>query len=249
MPYSAIIPGRRAAKKPRSNAHEIHRESATCWKQAKRLTKIAGCSFIGHATTEDCLEALEDLKNPQEFEADCAFSRIKRQIILGRRRSDGWDYEGFLKDVEGNLDDICAHFSTRWLVSLTDTYADYGLPIERSNASIIALLVNWEKLARTDRLLHEPRARPPEDLTRYCTPQPLWDGVTSLVMDERADMIKNLFARVREQMAETPILSRILKTVLERASKEPEFTLARLGRLHPRPLMNDALGLQAPEDI
>ena len=43
-------------------------------------------------------------------------------------------------------------FTTRWLVSIADTFADYGRNQERSNAMLIVILANVTRMVETERL-------------------------------------------------------------------------------------------------
>src|SRR6185369_16066780 len=45
----------------------------------------------------------------------------------------------FRHAVEGYIDEVCRQFDTRWLVSICDSYVDFGAPIERRNAFLISM--------------------------------------------------------------------------------------------------------------
>jgi len=48
--------------------------------------------------------------------------------------------------VEGNLDLVVQQLDARWLVSICDSYADFGTPIEARNALLISSFLNWERI-------------------------------------------------------------------------------------------------------
>jgi hypothetical protein len=132
--------------------------------------------------------------------------------------------------VSGRIDDVCAGFDTRWLVSVCDTYADFGDAIERRNAMLVSTLVNMEKLAQTyvrwsqgyPRRIATPDG--PHDKAR------LWDGMTSMRLDI-GDASNHLFGRLDALLAETPDLHRIYETVVRRIA-EGDTVLAALDRAH-----------------
>ena len=57
--------------------------------------------------------------------------------------------------IETNINDICKTLNTRWLISICDTYIDYGSEIESRNAMIIVLIANMEKLAQTNLFMYD----------------------------------------------------------------------------------------------
>jgi polysaccharide pyruvyl transferase WcaK-like protein len=67
--------------------------------------------------------------------------------------------------VEGNLDLAITQLNTRWLISICDSYADFGNPIESRNALLISSFLNWERLAESYALLGCARAQKPADCT------------------------------------------------------------------------------------
>ncbi len=158
--------------------------------------------------------------------------RIKPWIVNLRRGIETERSFGeFRAIVEGDLDAVCTELNTRWLVSLCDTYVDFGEPIEQRNAMLVSMLVNWEKVAQSYVLwksnyegsLEVPEHHEPRKLF-------LWDGMTSFHL-EIGDVTNNLFARTQRLLAETPQIERIYRTVLERIEKD-ETILGTLNKRH-----------------
>jgi hypothetical protein len=157
---------------------------------------------------------------------------IKRLIILLRRKKEiAVNWSVFQKLINENLKEICSTTNTRWLVSIADTYADYGNSIEKRNAMFISILINMEKLFSTRLLIYDLSLNM-EKVEKIKKEKvfPLWDGVTSFNI-VKGDMTNNLFLRLRSLMKPTPILARIFETVLQRMA-ENNSTLADINKFH-----------------
>jgi hypothetical protein len=135
--------------------------------------------------------------------------------------------------VKENVEELVKQMDTRWLVSICDTYMDYGSPVESRNAGIISLLVNMVKLAETERFMLSNKALEAGDVER-CGKDiyPLWDGVTSFLITG-GDMPRNLFSRLSKLMEPTPVFMRIFEAVME-GMKGNDTLLARLSRHQER---------------
>jgi hypothetical protein len=79
---------------------------------------------------------------------------LARHIVCLRRQIDveeNWSqFQLLLAKYKGY---IIAEMNLRWLLSICDTYADYGTPVERCAALIVVTCINTLKLAETERLL------------------------------------------------------------------------------------------------
>ena len=123
--------------------------------------KESFCCVELHASVDDCLREIEEIKvpltGPSETlaaEAPCLFGRLKHHIIrLRRGRGEDWPF--FRQAIEQHRDCILEHLNSRWLISIVDTWADYGNPIERRNAMCLSPICNWEKLALSESCLTE----------------------------------------------------------------------------------------------
>ena len=65
---------------------------------------------------------------------------------LRRNKSDKGLWGIFEALIEENIADICGSFDTRRLISVCDTYVDYGNPIEKRNALLVSQIANFEKI-------------------------------------------------------------------------------------------------------
>ena len=161
------------------------------------------------------------------FSGRIADPRAFDLIVRCRRSRDEAAFAELRTLIEADVDGFCAGSDTRWLVSVCDTYADYGEPLEQAAAMLVVLLVNWEKMARSLRLVcdaNPPRPAEPDDCLAA-----LWDGVTSLHLRSRGcDMPKNMFRRLRHALIPVPQLARIFQTVAGRLVDADEATPALL---------------------
>jgi len=142
---------------------------------------------------------------------------VIREIIYLRRRIDPVVHMARFRLLlnEGG-EDLLRAFSTRWLVSIADTYADHGADSERANAMIIVMLANVTKLAETERLyLKDVGIDPKRQGECIMAGTPLWDGMVSYAI-KHGDMPINMWMRVRAILVDTPTLSSIFETVLSR---------------------------------
>jgi hypothetical protein len=126
---------------------------------------------------------------------------VIREIVFLRRRIDvQTHFERFRKLLSEGGEDLLQSFSTRWLVSIADTIADFGSPIERGNAMIIVVLANVTKLAETERRIFS--STQVDELRREeCASggAPLWDGMQTYGL-KQGDMPNNMWTRIRTVM-------------------------------------------------
>jgi hypothetical protein len=128
---------------------------------------------------------------------------------LRNRRSITENFNKFDTAVRLNVIGIAEHFNSRWIVSIADTYADFGEPqIVRSNAMLISLFVNMIRLGET--------------VYNGCTPMKLvtighmYDGLTYMHYDKQ-DTLLNLSKRINRIMDYTPVLEPLWYAVVEKA--------------------------------
>ncbi len=158
------------------------------------------------------------------------------QDLLIRLRKDidtEENWKMFTELIESNLDKVCKSLDTRWLISVCDTYVDYGDPVTRRNAMLVVQTANFEKLWATYLLMYDLDLNEEKvDKLKKNKVIPLWDGMYSFNINH-GDMTSNYFARIDELMSETPVIDAIYKTVLQRI-KENDTVLANLNKYHKR---------------
>jgi hypothetical protein len=133
--------------------------------------------------------------------------------------------------IEGNLDLALAQLDSRWLVSICDSYADFGDPQEARNALLISSFVTWERMAETYMLWAEPERKTLRVESPVATDgRPLWDGLSTMLLT-RGDTTNNLFIRYARMLEPTPQLLRIWRILLERV-RTHDSVLAALNVPH-----------------
>ena len=149
--------------------------------------------------------------------------------------------------IEGNLELSLAQLNSRWLVSICDSYADFGEPIEARNALLISTFLNWERLASTyidwvtpDHTTKKSSNSIPE-ANRH-----LWDGLYTVHL-RRGDTTNNLFIRYAKSLESTPHLFRIWQTLLSRI-RENDSVLAALNASHKHMFEEDLTWLTNSAD-
>ncbi len=160
------------------------------------------------------------------------FQEVKSLIVnLRRNRDSGNSWRSFTAIVERSIEQICNTFDSRWLISICDTYVDYGDEVASRNALLIVQIINFEKLWATNLLMFDVELnKEKERILKKHRVVHLWDGVYSMNINH-GDMINNFFNRLNGLMAETPVLETIYYTVLDRMKKHGT-TLSNLNNYH-----------------
>lgn len=152
-------------------------------------------------------------------------------VYLRRNGQTSATFLSFRQLIEGHLDLALDQLDSRWLISICDSYADFGDPITARNALLISTFLNWERLAasyiqwaeplRTTRRVDNPA--PPSNA-------PLWDGLVTVQL-ARGDTTNNLLIRYARLLEETPHLLRIWRALLERI-RNNDSVLAAMNAPH-----------------
>lgn len=158
---------------------------------------------------------------------------IKKLIKYLRRNVDiEKNWTEFKENIELNINEVCRSFNTRWLISVCDTYVDYGNELEKRNAMFVVLIANLEKLWATNLLMYDVKLNPSKlsELKKNKV-IPLWDGMYSFNINH-GDMTSNMIRRLNSLFVQTPVLEKIFNTVLKRMNNNT--TLANLDKYHRR---------------
>ena len=158
---------------------------------------------------------------------------VIREVIYLRRRIDPIQHmERFRELLANGGEELLGSLSTRWLVSIADTFADHGVHPERGNAMVIVVLVSVTRMSETERLyLKDPGIDQSRQDACAMAGTPLWDGMVNYGI-KHGDMPINMWTRIRTLMTETPTLSFIFETVLARLAAN-DTLIGRLAALNP----------------
>lgn len=152
---------------------------------------------------------------------------------LRKKENIGRNWEEFKEIIKTNLDQVCAVLDTRWLISICDTFVDYGSDIEKRNAMLVVQFANLEKLWATYLLMYDINLNS-EKLNQLKKNKiiPLWDGMYSFNI-HHGDMTNNMFSRMDLLMKETPVIEKFYQVVLER-HKLNDTVLSNLNKYHKK---------------
>jgi len=133
------------------------------------------------------------------------FKQIYKLIVeLRNYRNVDENYDKFKRIVGDNIDEV-TKFNVRWLVSVVDTFADFGNPVVKRNAFMISLFVNIVKIGDTVFWNREPHGK--------VGVVPTFNGLNTV--DFNGDnMLLNLSARLNRIMKETPVLWKIWQKII-----------------------------------
>jgi len=199
----------------------------------QRITGLNEPFTINRKRHRDLDEHMDALR-PEFVGRPVVCLEVVRRIVLLRRQIDVDENWRELKQLLEKYDEVLlAEMNTRWLLSICDSYADYGTDLERSSAMLIVAFVNAIKLADTERLILCSAEIDQEKIAAQTKePQPLYDGLTVYVV-KTGDMPANMFARIERTLRATPLLHRVWSTIFQRLQRS-ENLLSRLAKHHQR---------------
>lgn len=143
------------------------------------------------------------------------------------------NYRAFDDLVTSNIQFILDNFNTKWLVSICDTYADFGNSEEKRNALYVTWFVATLRLADTVMLMHNSQIDSIQVAKLKTCRIPLYDGLKTLHLDKQ-DTLLNISKRTQRNMQTTPILLDIFIEVTKRM-KASNYTLTTLINVTERP--------------
>lgn len=164
----------------------------------------------------------------------CKYADLKSLIVALRRRGHAPQaFREFHRLVYGNLEEFASTLSTRWIVSVCDTYADHGDRSQRLAGLLVSTFVNMEKFAQTDRVSSCGDAMPSIDREGH----DLWDGMVTLSFSSHADCHIKLVARLDRELSRVPTVRRFFVEVHQRMMKDPTTTMGRLNTVLGKPFL------------
>lgn len=120
---------------------------------------------------------------------------------------------------------ILETWDLRWLISICDTYADYGTPVERRNALLVSLFVNLFRIA--DTYLITQNCTDDHEMINILSQQQIplsllnneANGVMTLSLAKQ-DTCLNLAKRLDAVLEETPFFHAVYRKAVELFLKE-----------------------------
>lgn len=137
-------------------------------------------------------------KSLLEFYCVWLIVKIRRKIDLES------SVESFFILWDQEKDFLTQHLSSRWLVSVCDTYVDYAnSKDEMGYAFGSILLINTMKLYETEQKMHQWKAVS-NDIISLGPKTQLFDGMTAYSA-KGGDMITNMMHRVEQKMSQETV--------------------------------------------
>ncbi|MFM7181307.1 MAG: hypothetical protein ACKO2G_07580 [Verrucomicrobiales bacterium] len=143
------------------------------------------------------------------------------ELVVRFRRfegvAEGWPR--FREIVETDLSKfLFKEVRERWLISIADTYADLGSPIEKRNALLITTFFNVMKFTESHRLYYFGTEQRVPDLVPGEVDETIYPMSIPLGYDppHTVDTMRNMVRRIRIALSDTPHLLAIFEHLRER---------------------------------
>lgn len=197
-------------------------------------------SCTAHANIKECTNAFNKERRPFEVkDLQCPFLAVKTSIVsLRRDRADQAPFIAMRDMFETYHVAMCDCLSTRWIVAIMDTYAEFGSIMYARNAMLLSLFINQEKMGLTlrRRLFQRlPKSKKAE------VKGVLWDGVTAMTDTKMAEVHLQMFGRLGYLLEDTPSIRYAFWIVLQRMVTRPNTTIPLLNTVSERHLIEDTL--------
>jgi len=126
-------------------------------------------------------------------------------------RNNKGDFEYFKTLLTSEVINLC---NTRWLLSICDTYADYGTDVEQSTACMIVGIYNMIRIEYTIQLCRNNGLQRP--IALLCKSHDCYDGMHCIQNVKWEDTLRNYSKRLRKVLERTPTLKYIFKKLDDR---------------------------------
>ena len=170
--------------------------------------------------SKDLVEHFHKLQ--PEFAGSSRLSHLLACTIVVLRRDPGCEEARalFWRIMDEQFEVIQSELSLRWLVSISDTIADFGRSSgERAVAMNASIYANTAKLHESELKLFYPK-RPWPPSRRFSLGGKLFDGMLTYWV-EKGDLIENMFSRSLQVAALEPTAGKVLMEVIERLKLGP----------------------------
>ena len=119
------------------------------------------------------------------------------------------------------------HLSSRWLISVLDTFVDYGSQEEKIQAMNVIVVFNMLKLSETERIFSRCTGQfPPQDCLHPYGKEFLWDGMQPMDLC-KGDMLANMLRRISFCLEDNAFIFAVFVELLSR-SCESDTLLKRI---------------------
>jgi hypothetical protein len=174
---------------------------------------------------QDCFKNFTELEFPKEDnqileysvevlkeKIKCDFILLKILMVRLRRYSDEQDFNLFKELINKNLSTILESdekfLNIRWLISILETFVDYGNEVESRNALIAITFHRNEKFFSTflDFFNVSLNSNYAHNQNRYIIGMPL---------NDITDLPEKYFERIKNKLIETPLIYALFKKIMK----------------------------------
>ena len=175
--------------------------------------------FTGHHA--DIEEHIKSLKNEFIGCPKLCFEVAKLIVFIRRKTNHRQKLKEFFFIVEKETEFLVKELNTRWLISICDTYADYGKKLDRPRALLVSTFLNFIKLIETERGITINTGLDRKELDNFESnfPKVLFSGMTCYHLFE-GDMVINLLNRITKELGQTSIFHIIFRNCLNKIKQE-----------------------------
>ena len=199
--------------------------------------------WIHQDNTQDCFKFFVELEFPREDnkileytieelkeKIKCDFILLKILMVRLRRYSNEQDFNLFKELINKNLSTILESdekfLNIRWIISILETFVDFGDDIESRNALIAITFHRNEKFFSTfldffqifPKTVHEP------NFDRY---------IIGMKMESFSDTAINYFKRIQDKITKTPIIFALFQKMMKYLLRNEETLLHILSEKGP----------------
>lgn len=173
-----------------------------------------------------------ELSNRSDIDVEIIAGIVKCR--RGYEMEESWP--AFKNNVEKNIERIVENWNSRWMLSIVDTYADYGTQLEQATSTLISAFFNNMRMMDSYLMLLDKKEFN-DELWHNIKQEPLWDGFLTFNL-RYGDTMINLYKRMQRTIDRTPLLKSIFEELLQRAVEHTN-TFSFLVNKHERGLIYD----------
>jgi|LakMenE01Jun11ns_1017448.scaffolds.fasta_scaffold9958664_14 hypothetical protein len=196
--------------------------------------------WIHQDNTQDCFKFFVELEFPREDnkileytieelkeKIKCDFILLKILMVRLRRYSDEQDFNLFKELINKNLSTILESdekfLNIRWIISILETFVDFGDNIESRNALIAITFHRNEKFFSTflDFFDVSLNSNYVHNQNRYIIGMPL---------DDITDLPEKYFTRIKDKLTETPLIYGLFQKIIKYLVRNEETLLNILSK-------------------
>jgi len=222
--------------KRRSGAEELSNQITTDYFQQKQITIDGSETRYTHGSSNDLNEHFAALRDEFVGQSELCYSHAKIIVLIRRDFETKNHYLLFEQLWEEEKDYLLKHLNTRWLISATDTFADFSDDDAIKSLSIAcSCLLNTIKIQESEHFItnYDSYEDDSKKITRLDNEErvPLFDGV-SVFKVGTDDTLRNMRWRI-DKAAKINIAGEILLEIFLRLQKH-DNVFKRLRERHKR---------------